>query len=128
MAKVGGPLPGSPVLTATAPNAATVNLTKGMAVSYTGNNEVQPTADGGEVNGQVLDTLVNKNGALVSVVGSGVLVFKYTGTAPTVGASVQGSATAGVVKAAALNVPTNAARRPLVVAVNTANTTVDVLL
>ncbi len=119
MAKVGGPLRGSPVVTATAPNAGTVNLSEGQAVSFNGNYTVVNSLDGTEVHGQVLDKLVNKDGALTAVVMNGVLRFSYVGAAPVVGQSIAGSATAGKVKAAATG-------RWLVIAVDTASTTVDV--
>jgi len=119
MAKVGGPLRGSPVVTATAPSAGTANLSEGQAVSFNGSYTVVHSPDGAEVHGQVLDKLVNKDGALTAVVMNGVLRFSYAGASPVVGQSVVGSATAGKVKAA----PTG---RWLVIAVDTAGTTVDV--
>lgn len=128
MAKVGGPLPGDPVVTAVAPGAGMANLKEGEAVSFNGSYSVVHTADGEEIHGQVLDKLVKEDGAVCAVVTRGVLRFKYTDSAPTVTQSIVGSATPGVVKAAALNVPANAARRPLVIAVDTAAATVDALL
>lgn len=119
MAKIGGPLPGRPVVTAIAPSAGTVNLSRGQAVSFNGSYTVAHSPDGAEVHGQVLEKLVNKDGALTAVAMSGVLRFSYVGAAPAVGQSIVGSATAGKVKASATG-------RWLVVSVDTANSTVDV--
>ncbi len=121
MAKVGGPVRGNPVLTAVAPIAGTVNLKEGEPVKFSGSYEVRHPGDGEEIHGQVLDKLVKSDNALVAVVTRGNLRFSYTGAAPTPGLSVAGSATAGKVKAAATG-------RAVVVGIDTAKTTVDVLL
>ena len=118
MAKVGGPIAGSPVVTAIAPSAGTLNLSRGQAVSFNGSYTVVHSPDGAEVHGQVLEKLVNKDGALTAIAMNGVLRFSYVGAAPVVGQSILGSTTAGKVKATATG-------RWLVVAVDTANSTVD---
>jgi len=121
MAEVRGVSLGDRVVSAVAPTAATTNLTEGQAVKFSGSDEVSHPGDGAAVHGQVMDKIVNKDGALASVVMNGRLRFQYTGAAPVIGNSIVGSATAGKVKDAAATGPW------IVVSVNASDTTVEVV-
>lgn len=95
-----------------------------MVQDTTADNSARPSTDGAEILG-ALRTYENRKqeGLTVGTIyHKGNFVFMYTGTAPTRGQAVVGSATAGKVKAA-----TAQNSRNTVVAVNTTNQTVVVM-
>lgn len=108
------------------------NLT---AAAMAGNNKVGMGTAGDRLVGKVLKVSEELQAgtaipALCTVQVTGVARFKYSGTAPAVGNKVEGDGAGKVRQAVTLtDVPAGGTKqRGLVIAVNTTDTTVDVLL
>lgn len=106
----------------------TAGVNPGIGVAMTqdvsANNSAKVTTDGAVVLGALMsyENRIQEGITVGTIARKGVFVWEYTGTAPTRGAGVVGSATAGKVKAAAGAVVNN-----IVVAVDTGAATVTVL-
>lgn len=96
--------------------------TPGPAVALTADSTVSKGSAGNRLFGQVL---AYQSDGLVSVADEGYVTFLYSGTAPTLGASVECDGTGKVQAAAATN---NLSRDNFVVSVNTTATTCAVQL
>lgn len=94
-----------------------------MVQDTTADNAAKASTDGAEILGalRTYENRVQEGTTVGTIYHKGVFVFMYTGTAPTRGQAVVGSATAGKVKAA-----TAQNGRNTVVAVDTTATTVTV--
>jgi hypothetical protein len=105
------------------------------AAVMTGNNKVGMGAAGSRIVGKVIKVSEELQAgtaipALCTVQVTGVARFKYSGTAPAVGQKVESDGTGKVRQAAtSSDVPAGGTKhRGLVIAVNTSDTTCDVLL